>query len=95
MDIFRPKGLRKLDDEIERLVDQLGMTSIDDENYEKIAKNLQKLTEARERKNDRVISSDAILAASINIVAMLLILNFEKAGVITSKAFNLVGRKNL
>ena len=96
MEIFRPNSLKKLDDEIECLVDQLSnMTNKQDENYEAVAKNLQRLMEARERKNDRVISSDTLVAAAINIIGMLIVLNFEKTGVITSRAFSLIGKKSL
>jgi hypothetical protein len=94
MDTFlRPKGLKVLDDEIERLANQLGNMSPVDKNYITIADNLRILCEAREKKNDRVISNEALLAAAVNIIGILAVLNYEKAGIITSKAFNLIGWK--
>ena len=95
MEIFRPKGMTMLDIEIERLVKTLSNLEPSEEEYETVAKNLQKLTEARERKNDRTISNDTLVAVTVNIITMLLILNYEKTGVITTKAFNLFGRKTL
>lgn len=92
MNIFRPKSLNMLDEEIERLVEKLGMTPPEDDNYPKIAKNIQTLMDARERRNDRVISNEAIFAAIVNVVSILIVLNYEKTGVITSKAFSF-GRK--
>jgi len=94
MDTFlRPKGLTVLDEEIERLANQLGNISPVHEDYAKIADNLKVLCEAREKKNDRVISTEALLAATVNIVGILLVLNFEKMDTITSKAFSLIGWK--
>ena len=85
---FRPQGLNALDKEIERLTNQLGCLSPVDENYAKIADNLKLLCEAREKKNDRVLSKEALFAAGVNILGILIVLNFEKTGVITSKAFS-------
>lgn len=93
MNNFRPKSLNDLDDEIGRLVSKLSSMPPEDEDYTKVAKNLQTLMDARERRNDRVISADAIFAASVNIASLLLVLYFEQTGVITSKAFSLIGRK--
>ena len=88
--LFRPKGLKAIDEEIERLANQLKSMSPVEENYIKVADNLRVLCEAREKKNDRVISSEAILAAGVNILGLLVVLNFEKANIITSKAFGML-----
>lgn len=91
--IFRPEGLKAIDKEIERLANQLGNMSPVEKDYATVVDNLKVLCEAREKKNDRVISSEALLTAAVNIIGILAVLNFEKAGVITSKAFNLIGMK--
>jgi hypothetical protein len=93
---LRPDGLKAMDNEIERLANQLGCMSPVEDDYNKVASNLKLLCEAREKKNDRVISSEALLAAAVNIVSILVVLNFERTGVITSKAFGFlrIGRSN-
>jgi hypothetical protein len=91
--LLRPKGLKVIDEEIERLANQLGDMSPVSDDYAKTADNLKVLCEAREKKNDRVISSEALLVAAVNIVGILVVLNFEKADTITSKAFSLIGWK--
>ncbi len=91
--LFRPKGLKAIDNEIERLANQLGDMSPVSEDYIKVADSMKVLCEAREKKNSSDISSEALLAAAVNIIGILAVLNFEKAGIITSKAFNLIGWK--
>lgn len=91
--LFRPKGLKVIDSEIERLATTLSGMEPTDSNYPVIAGQLKLLCEAREKRNDRVISNEAILAAAVNIAGLLIVLNFEKAGIITSKAFGLIGLK--
>jgi hypothetical protein len=87
---FRPKGLTALDNEIERLVHMLENTNPVDKDYITISENLKVLCEARERKNSRDISNEAILMAVVNIVGILFVLKHEQLDVITSKAFSLV-----
>lgn len=89
--LFRPKGLKAIDNEIERLANQLSCMSTEDPNYAKVADNLKVLCEAREKKNSSDISAEVLLAAAVNIAGLLLVLNYEKTGVITSKAFSLIG----
>lgn len=93
--LFRPKGLKVIDEEIERLANQLRNMSPVEEDYIKVADNLKVLCEAREKKNSRDISNEALLAAAINIVGILIVLNFERTDVITSKAFGWISRGKL
>lgn len=88
--MFRPKGLKALDDEIERLVHMLENTNPVDKDYITISENLKVLCEARERKNSRDISNEAILTSVVSIVSLLVVLKYEQLDVITSKAFNLI-----
>lgn len=88
--LFRPKGLNELDLEIQRIVKYLSELEPNDENYASTAENLKKLCEAREKRNDRVLSYEAILSAAVSIVGLLVVLNYEKTGIITSKAFSIL-----
>jgi len=84
---LRPNGLKVIDTEIERLAKKLASMNPEEDKYNEVASSLKLLCEAREKKNDRVISSEALLAAAVNIIGILVVLNFERTGVITSKAF--------
>lgn len=90
--ILRPKGLNVIDEEIQRLANQLSCTSPVSEDYAKIADNLKTLCEAREKKNDRVLSAETLASIAGNIIGLLLILNFERTGIITSKAISFLWR---
>lgn len=90
---LRPRGLNLLDEEIERLVTTLKGTDPTDENYVKVSDNLKVLCAAREMKNDRTISTEMIVGVAANLLGLLIVLNFEKTGVITSKAFSMLWRQ--
>lgn len=85
---LRPKGMTLLDEEINAVVEVLRLMKPTDKEYVTVANNLKLLCEAREKKNDRTLSYDALLAAGTTLIGMLLVLNFERAGVITSRAFS-------
>lgn len=92
--ILKTKSQRALDAEIERLSKKL--SEMDDpahENYAKISDNLRVLCEAREKKDPASISYEQMLAIGANIVGLIMILNFEKTGSITSKAFGWIWKK--
>lgn len=90
MNIFTKKKSNK--EMIEELIDSLTMSiGLEDptsEDYKKMTENLKTLEEAKS-KEDRV-SSDTMISVISNMGLALLILNYEKIGVITSKAFQLV-----
>lgn len=88
---FRPRSLKAIDSEIERLVGQLSCMSPEDDMYAKTVDNVRILTEAREKKNSADISNETLLMVGANLLGILIVLNFERTGVITSKAFGLLG----
>lgn len=89
MDKFlRPQSVIAMDEEIERLVSTLSIIDPAHDDYAKISEQLRLLCEARAMKNDRVISNEMLLGVAANIVGLLIILNFEKTGAITSKAIS-------
>ena len=91
--LLRPQGMIDLDKEIERLVNQLSCMSPVEENYAKVADNIKVLCEAREKKNDRTISTEMLIGILANVAGLLLVLNYEKTGAITSKAFTMLWKK--
>jgi hypothetical protein len=84
---------RTIADEIDRLLVELSNTPPGSEEYEIIARNLKELCDARSKKNPRTIDSETVLYAVTNIVGILLVLNYEHLGVISSKAFSMVVRR--
>ena len=89
-DIFRSKELKGFDEEIARLTETLKNTDPTSENYVKIVDNLKVLCEAREKKNPLQLNADTLIAVGANVIGLLLVLNFEKTGVVTSKAFGML-----
>lgn len=80
-----------LENEIERLLEALkNMDPAKDENYSDVADQLKKLYPLKEVDSKRRVSPDAWTAAATNLAGILLILNFEHAHVMTSKALSFV-----
>ena len=92
MNIFTKKKSNK--EQIEELIDSLTMSiSLEDpisEHYKIMTENLKMLEEAKS-KEDKV-SKDTTIGVMSNVVLALLILNYERIGVITSKAFQLINK---
>lgn len=93
MDIFKTKSQKALDDEINRLIKELSLLQPDSDEYVKISDNLKMLCQARETKDPGGISMETLLAVGANLIGLIAILNFEKTGVITSKAMNWIWKK--
>lgn len=88
--ILRPHSLEAMDEEIERLTRQLADISPLSDDYKTILDRLSMLTKARAEKNERAVSTDVILTIGANIIGMLLVLNYERLNVISTKALTMV-----
>lgn len=93
MNILGPQSLPLMDKEIERLTALLGTVNPVSEDYATIVNRLATLTKARAERNERAISMDALLTVGANILGMLLVLNYEKLNVISSKAISMAWKK--
>jgi hypothetical protein len=62
----------------------------DSEEYSKLVDQLGKLYQMKERNSSSRVSPDALVSAAASILAVLLILNHEKLGVVTSKAMGFI-----
>lgn len=91
-DIFKTETQKAMDLEIARLIRQLEDTSTVDPAYAEILNHLRSLCEARERKDPGGIDMNTVIAITANLVGLVLVLNFEKTGIVTSKAFGLLFR---
>lgn len=80
----------ELDNAISRLYDFLESAHPGSEEYEKIADQLVKLTKLKDDNRPDKLSADAKATIISNLAGIALILNFERAGVVTSKALSFV-----
>jgi hypothetical protein len=79
-----------LDNEIERLLKVMEKMGPLDNKYADVADQLVKLYKLKEVDSKKRVSPDTLAAAATNIAGILLILNFEHAHVMTSKALGFV-----
>ncbi len=82
----------RLDEAIDSLYDELNSVMADSDEFPKIVEQLDKLYKIRalrDEKQDRV-SKDTLFMIGGNLAGILLILNFERAGVVASKALGFV-----
>jgi hypothetical protein len=82
-----------IDPVIETLISEMAGYDASDEAYTTAALNLKTLIEAKavEPKPDRV-SLDTVTVVAANLIGIVMILAFEKNGIITSKSMSLLNR---
>ena len=83
------------DKEVDRVLSQMSDLDPTSNEYHTVVKNLDILTKAQQSSTDRRFSKDAILAASANLAGIILILGYEKANVITTKAISFIPKTRL
>lgn len=87
--IFRKAKIRKeIDSRILELSQELETEEPGTDYYTTIIRQIEDLKKIRA--NDNSVSPDTVLVVVGNLAGILLILNFEKAGIITSRAINFV-----
>ena len=84
-----------IDLEIERVLAQLAKMDANTEMYKMAVDNLKILHEARSCENKATISMDTIVVAVTNIVGILLVLDYERLHVFTSKAIGFIVKGRL
>jgi hypothetical protein len=89
------KKKEPIDLEIERVLEQLAKMDADSPKYKMAVDNLKVLHEARSCKDNAAISMDVIVMAVTNIVGILLVLDYERLHVFTSKAIGFVVKGRL
>jgi uncharacterized protein (DUF342 family) len=79
----------ELDTEIRALLRRLKETEKDSEEYKTLVEHVSKLHKLKCEESPRMkpISPDTVLVVAANIFGLLLITNYERENVITSKAF--------
>lgn len=91
---FKKTEPTKLEIELDRLLVKLAEMDPSDKAYDAVSDQLAKLYKLKEVDSKRLVSPDALAGAATNLAGILLILNYEHAHVMTSKAVSFV-MKNL
>ena len=79
-----------LEKEIHSVLDEMAALDPDSKDYSDMMNNLGKLFDAKSKEKDRKISPDTIVIVACSLLEIVLMLNYEKTGVITSKALGFV-----
>lgn len=92
--MFKPKT-PELPSVLDNVIDDLLLaiktsTTPQNESYAKMVDNLVKLEDIRNAQRPDRLSRDTIATVSANLAGILLILNHERAGVVTSKALSFI-----
>ena len=79
-----------LEKEIDSLLEAMYDVDASSDEYTKMSENLERLYRAKACERNREISPDTIALIAGNLLGIVLILGYEKANVITSKALGFV-----
>jgi hypothetical protein len=91
---FKKTEPSSLEVELERILAEMKLMEVTDNRYEVYADRLVQLYKLKETDSKNAVSKDAMVGAATNLAGILLILNYEHAHVMTSKAVSFV-MKNL
>lgn len=92
MKIRTPKPKTGLDEAIESALSELKGYTSTEEGYSAIVEQLEKLYKLKEMEKPERVSRDTQLIVAGNLAGILIIVLHEHSHVITSKAFNLIGK---
>ena len=81
-----------LDTVIADLIEKIKETGETDAEYTTLVDQLVKLTNIKAEHAEKPVSRDALVNGAVSLAGILLILNFERAGVVTSKALGFVSK---
>lgn len=82
----------KLQNRIDDLLDEMEMTTGDSPEYSRMADQLTKLYDAQDKSKSSGITKEALIGVAGNLAGILIIVNHERAHVITSKAFGFLSK---
>ena len=88
----RPQPKTKLDEAIDNLLDHLCEVEAEPDSYAKVVDQLAKLYKMKEIQTPKRVSPDVLATIAGNVIGIVLILGYERANVITSKAIGFVLR---
>lgn len=88
MELFKKDRRTLLEREIDSVIEQMSVYTPYSDEYMKMAANLEVLRKAEANKPKPIIPVEPIVVGIFTLVSTAMVLHFEKADVITSKAFN-------
>lgn len=87
MNIFTKKRKRpNIKREIESILDEMSYLSKDSAEYAQMASQLKLLYDLDDKKKDRGVKWDTIAVVAGNLLGIIIIVGYERASVLTSKA---------
>ena len=93
---FRKDKRTMLEREIDRVIAELNLLDPTSDRYQELEKSLDKLVSAQSKlsseKGREKLNPNTVLSVGGEMLVTLLILNYEKIGVISSKAFSRIWR---
>lgn len=81
---------KTFDQEVTRVLTKIEEYDPESEQYKAAVQNLKTLCEARAQKSSKTITADTVLLVAANLIGILLVLNYERMDVVTSKAMNFI-----
>ena len=92
MKLFTKQDKRtSIDKEIDRVVEVMSITTSDSKEYKEMAVNLELLMKGRSYNKDNTkISKDVLVTGVFSILSILIIVGYEQANVMASKALGFV-----
>jgi len=90
MKLIRSDVRADLEKEISNLTKKLGVLEPDSKEYQVVADNVVRLCNARSYIKDRFASWDTLAVIGGNLLGIVLVLNYEKLDIVSSKAFGLI-----
>lgn len=90
MKLFNKQPKRSVDDAIDQILEAMENATPGTEHYTHLAEQLNQLKEANTKKKATFITGDSVLQTAGYLGGVLLIVNKENVGVVTSKALSLL-----
>lgn len=91
---FRPESDAKLDAQIADVYVRMREVGVDSEEYEKLMTLLERLHEVKAKDRQPPISRDTLAICLTNLAGIIVIVAYEHAHVVTSKALGQLTRPN-
>lgn len=82
----------KIDAEIEKLHEHLDILGVTTDSYKIVLERLDTLYGMKSYKTQNTIGAEVIFTGAISLASLLIVLNYEKLNVVSSKAFGMIFR---
>lgn len=89
------KNQSQIQEVIDKVLSEMEYEDPGTDKYRELTEQLGKLYEIKSKTKDRLFSPDTILIVGANLLGLILVLTYERANIITSKAFGMILRTRL